>query len=181
MSVADDTLVNVRNLVGHTVGYKIEEDNIRRIFQPYEEKKIKAGELRKLNYQYGGNVLLKNYLSVENSELSLEFGVSPDTIEYNWTKEDVDRVLTTEPIEVLLDALDFGPDGIKNMIVNRAVDLEINDMAKREAIFNSTGFDVNNQIKFKDAVEAEENKSDESNVRTQRRVKTSQNQRRVKN
>lgn len=180
MTVADSVMVKVQNLVGHTVGYKIEEDNVRRVFQPYEIKTIKAGELRKLNYRYGGNVLLTNYLSVKNAELAQEFGVSEETVEYNWTEEDVDRVLKEEPIEVLLDALDFGPDGIKNMIVNRAVDLEINDMSKREAIFEKTGFDINNQIKFKQAVEAEEEQPEKTQSR--RRVtpaKQEANKRRV--
>lgn len=171
MTVADNVLVEVDNLVGHTVGYKIEEDNVRRVFQPYEKKKLTAGELRKLNYRYGGNVLLTNYLSVKNQELAAEFGVSSDTIEYNWTKDDVDRVLTTEPIEVLLDALDFGPDGIKNMIVDRAVELEINNMDKRNAILEKTGFDVTNMINFKKM--ASEGEDEEKPSNTQRRVKKS--------
>ena len=53
-------------------------------------------------------------------------------------------------------------------------------MSKREAIFEKTGFDINNQIKFKQAVEAEEEQPEKTQSR--RRVtpaKQEANKRRV--
>lgn len=169
MTVADTTVVQVQNLVDHIVGYKIEEDNVRRIFQPYEIKKLTAGELRKLNYRHGGNVMLRNFLSVKNKELAREFGVEDDTVEYNWTVKDVDEVLTNGDMDTLLDALDFGPEGIKSMLVDRAVTLKINDMDKRQAIYDKTGYNISKMIEFEELAQQDDDNSKTSN--SSRRVK----------
>ena len=85
----------------------------------------------------------------KNKNLAREFGVSDETVEYNWTEQDVINALTTEPIDVLLDALDFGPEGIVQQLQTKAVELEIPDMDKREAIMKKTGFDISKMIKNK--------------------------------
>ncbi len=171
MAVSDNTAVSVRNLVDHKVVYRIPEDNVRREFQGFEVKKIKAGELRKLNYQYGGHVLLNQYLNVGNPELAEEFGVSSDIIEYNWTEQDVDDVLLRKDIDVLLDALDFAPQGIVELIKDRAVALRINDLAKRKAIADKLGFDINNTIDMMEKAEAaDKNDAKQPVVNKERRV-----------
>lgn len=147
-AVSDSTLVDVKNLVDYKVGYFIKEDNIRRQFNPQEVKKLKAGELRKLNYMRGGHVLLTDYLSVGNRDLAHEFGIDDDVFdnEYNWDVAKVDSVLTSEPIEVLQDAMDFAPNGIKELIKDRAVELKIDSMDKRQTISTSLGIDLNGMI-----------------------------------
>lgn len=165
MTVKDNTIVEVHNLVDHMVVYKIDEDHIRREFAPGETKKIPAKELRKLYYTSGGDTLLKDFISVKNAELASEFGVSADTIEYNWTIQDIDKALVTDPIEVLLDALDFAPEGIKETIVDRAVALKINNMDKRQAILDKTGQDITHKIDFKEAVEPKQQKADTTKER----------------
>jgi hypothetical protein len=145
-NIKDETLVSVRNLVDHHVIYKLPEENVRRDFNAFEVKKISAGELRKVNYTVGGHVLLTGYLCVENASLAQEFGVDTDVVEYNWTKEDVDRVLTEGDLDELLDALDFAPDGIVDLIKDRAVELKINDYSKRKAISDKLGVDVSGMI-----------------------------------
>lgn len=173
-TVRDDATIEVRNLVDYMVVYKIDEDHIRREFSPGEVKKVKAGELRKLYYTSGGGDLLKNFLSVKNAELASEFGVSSDTIEYNWTVSDIDKALLTEPIEVLLDALDFAPDGIKETIVDRAVVLKINNMDKRKAILEKTGQDITQKINFKEALEEQDVK--QKSIQKERRVSSNQSE-----
>lgn len=180
MAVNDNTMVEVRNLVDHKVVYKIPEDNIRREFTGFEVKKIAAGELRKLNYQYGGRVLLRQYLNVRNSTLAKEFGIDCDElIEYNWTKEDVDKALLSDPIEVLMDALDFAPQGIIDLIKDRAIELRITDLAKRKAIMDATGCNITNTIEMLEATEEvkeeppvkeRRNKSNNSGSKSERRV-----------
>ena len=161
--------VEVRNLVNHMVVYKIDDTHHRVSFNPFEVKKIAVEELRQLNYQYGGKVLLQNYLCVLDKELRKEFEISPDIIEYDWTLEDVDAALTTAPLDVLLDALDFAPLGIKDLLVDRAVELKIPDTSRRKAIHEATGIDVNNMIELKEQVEAL-NPTEESELPHTRRV-----------
>ena len=170
MSVADTQLVQVRNLVDHSVVFKDEDTHRRIVFNPFETKKIEADMLRRLNYSHGGNVLLTNYLCVENDELAREFGVSPETIEYKWTKKDVDDLLISGSVDRLLDALDFAPEGIVDLIISRARQLKINDMAKRKAIEENTGFSINSMITFEEQAGYDEGQEEKQGQRQQRRV-----------
>lgn len=171
MSVKDTQMIQVRNLVDHSVVFKDEDTHRRIVFNPFEIKKLDAGTLRRLNYSHGGNVLLTNYLCVENDELAKEFGVSADTIEYKWTRQDVDNLLNSGSLDSLLDALDFGPDGIVDLIVTRARQLKLNDMQKRKAIEDATGFSINSMIAIEERLE-EDNEQVNSEPR-HRRVSTS--------
>lgn len=146
MSVDNKTEVVVQNLADHKVVF-VDEDSRKRVsFEPFEKKTLSAELLRRLNYSYGGSVLLTDYLSVKNAELAREFGVPDDMVEYNWSVHDVDRVLSSGSIDELLDALDYGPDGIKTVLVDRAIKLELNDVAKRDAIYEKTGVNITNAI-----------------------------------
>lgn len=184
MTVADNKKIKVQNLVNYQVGYRIPEMNIRRIFSGSEVKDIAAKELRALFYQKGGQELLVNYLSVKDAELAKEFGVGEDVIEheYNWTQDDVDHVLTSGTNEVLLDALDFAPEGIKDMIVNRAIDLRIPDMNKRDIIEEKTGHNVDAMIKMQIELEHQigENNRKEEKPKTRRAGASTTPQRRAK-
>lgn len=147
-TVTDATTVKVKNLVDYGVGYRIDEDNVRRQFAPFEIKTLKAGELRKLNYSRGGHILLTHYLSVMNRDLAHEFGIDDDSYdnEYNWDVAKVDKVLLSQPIEVLQDALDFAPRGILELIKDRAIALKIDSMDKRHAISKALDIDLNGMI-----------------------------------
>ena len=163
--VLDQTLVGLTNMMNHTVVYRIEEDNIRRVFYANETKKIPASEIRKLNYRYGGQVLLNNHLRVENRALREELGIQIDVPEYEWTLADVDRVLQTGPMDELLDALDFAPEGIIDMLVDRAIELKISDVNKREAIEKATGKNINHAIDFVKATKDEDKQVEDKKAR----------------
>lgn len=147
MSVDNKAEIIVQNLADHKVVF-VDEDSRKRIsFEPFEKKTLTAELLRRLNYSYGGSILLTDYLSVKNAELAREFGVPSDMVEYNWSVNDVDKVLTSGSLDELLDALDYGPDAIRTVIIDRAIKLEINDVAKRNAIYEATGTNIDNAIK----------------------------------
>lgn len=180
MTVADTVMISVRNMTNQTVVYIIEEDNIRRRFTAFETKKVSAKELRKLYYIDGGDVLLQDYLSIDNKELAGEFGVPADMIEYYWTKEDVDKVLLEGSIEALQDAIEFGPAGISELIKERAIQLDINDLAKRKVIDDMLNIDLNSMSEiYKD--EQEENGQSVSKRRVQVEEPKTETGRRVQN
>lgn len=83
MTINDSTLVPVYNMVNHRVVYTIPELNRRIVFEPFQEKKIPAGELRALNYTTGGEVLLHEYLCIKSKDLRIEFNIPSDQIEYD--------------------------------------------------------------------------------------------------
>ena len=151
--VEDDELITVENMTNVQVGYILPTSNVTRRFIPKVKMKIAASELRELSYQSGGLDLLQNYLRVNNEELAAEFGVSADSFEneYNWTEADVDNCLLNAELDVLLDALDFAPEGIVEALKNRAVELEISDNQKLKAIGEKTNSDLSVIIKNKHA------------------------------
>lgn len=168
--VSDDTLVTVENMVGHDVSYIITSLGIRRKLMPGVPFQVKAQELRALFAEPGGEVLLRNYLRVGNKNLQREFGVPADQVEYNWTVKDVDDVLLNKPEEYLLDALDFAPEGIIDLIEKRAIELELPNMNKRKAIMNKTGVNITKSIENHHAYDSV-NASDNVAQKRSRRVK----------
>lgn len=97
----------------------------------------------------GGDVILKNYLEIVDEDVAETlFNEKPEP-EYHYSKEDVKKLLTTGTLDQFLDCLDFAPDAIKDMIKDLAVELQLNDMAKRQAIQDKLGFDVTKAIEIK--------------------------------
>jgi hypothetical protein len=142
----DSVIIEVVNRSDCNSGYILEDGNVHRSFTPGEMKKITMGELRALSYSPGGDALLREFLQIKNAE-AIEELLGEVEPEYNYTPEDVKRVMVYGTMDEFLDMLDFAPDGVREMIKDFAVKLELNDVAKREAIFTKYGFNVDNAIK----------------------------------
>lgn len=154
MAITDSTIVQVVNLVDHPISYVLPELQVTRRFDPHEAKNLPISELRALNYKRGGRVLLHDYLSVKNNDFRKEIGITEDIIEYDYSVQDIDKLLLEGDIDVLKDALEFGPRGIVELIKSRAVKLKIPDLAKRQAIKDIAGTDVHKQIALIEEQEA---------------------------
>lgn len=144
----EDNGIQVQNLADHLVF--IVDDDYHRVynFAPGETKSFKKDEVLRLGSIPGADVLFKGSLSIKDRGVRREFGISDDAVEYDWQQKDVDNVLLNGSLDRLLDALDFAPDAIVEMIVDRAVALKISDLDKREAIQKATGRDITKQIDF---------------------------------
>lgn len=165
----DKEIINVRNRDNGSVGYTIPDlGNLHRNFQAGEVKKITMEELRKLSYIPGGDVLLRDYLVIENNAEAIEELLGEVEIEYSYTEEDVKKLLLYGSLEEFLDCLDFAPNGVVELVKSLAVKLEINDIAKRQAILEKTGFNVNNAI----AINHETEKVVEETTRARRATTT---------
>ena len=148
--IAKDTMITVVNKYGGRVGYKVDDLGVRRTFYPNEKKEISFEELEKLSYTPGGATILKDFLEIQNQEALVKLFNSTPEIEYFYTKEDIKNLMTTGTLDQFLDCLDFAPQAIKETIKEMAVDLPLNDMAKREAIQEKLGFNVTKAIEIKD-------------------------------
>ena len=139
--LTNDMLVKVTNRSNSLVGYKLPEFHIKRRFSKNETKQLTVQEIRALNSEKGGHALIKNHLIIDNEELvnELIFNIQP---EYYYTEKDVIELLLNGSADQLLDALDFGPHGVHDIIKSKAVELNLNDLRKREIILEKTGFDV---------------------------------------
>ena len=151
------TIIKVKNRDNGTVGYVVPDlGNLHRSFQPHEEKEITMEELRKLSYLPGGDIILRDYLIIENEEAVAELlgEVEP---EYNYTEAEVEYLLEKGTLDQLKDALDFAPSGVIDLIKDIAVKTELNDINKRDAIFKKTGFNITNAVNFnKEIAETDE-------------------------
>lgn len=153
----DSKKVRIINRSGNgTVFYTIPDmGNLNRVFQDGQEKIITYEEIRKLSYVPGGMGLLKEYLIIDDKQVLDELNFDPEP-EYYYTKEDIIKLMQTGTLDEFLDCLDFAPEGVKESIKTIAVDLPLNDVAKRRAIEEKLGFSVDNAIRIKQQTEQEE-------------------------
>lgn len=142
-------MVKVINKFNGTVGYDVPEMGVHRNFYPKESKEISFEELERLSFVPGGDVILRNYLEIVDEDAIMAlFNEKPEP-EYHYSENDIKQLLTTGTLDQFLDCLDFAPDVIKDMIKDLAVELPLNDMAKRQAIQDKLGFDVTKAIEIK--------------------------------
>ncbi len=163
-----DTLIKVLNRDNGSSTYEIPEMNgLRRIFQAGEIKEIPFEELQKLSYIPGGMNLIKDNLVILDNEEAIEKILGKVEPEYSYTKEDIKNLMINGSLDEFLDCLDFAPEGVKDIIKNMAVNLPLNDVAKRQAILEKTGFNVDNAIRIlKESAEPDK----KSDATPQRRV-----------
>lgn len=136
-----DIIYKVKNRSASRVGYSIPEDGIRRTFAPGEVKNITYNELLKLSYQPGGREMMVQFLQIL-SEAGLDKLNIHAQPEYYMSEQQVVDLLRTGTLDAFLDALDFAPVGVIDLIKKFAVQLPLNDMNKRKALYEKTGFDV---------------------------------------
>lgn len=162
-----NTKIKIRNRSTGTVGYTIPDmGNYPRKFQPNEVKEVSFEEIQKLSYTPGGSYMLQHYLVIENQEAREEILGDMVELEYTYTQKDVERLLNSGSLDELLDCLDFAPKGVVEMVQKIAVETELNDVKKRKAIKDVTGFNVDNAI----MINQESKANDMADVAPTRRV-----------
>lgn len=152
-------IIKVKNRDNGTVSYVVPDlGNLHRSFQPHEEKEITMEELRKLSYLPGGDTILRDYLIIEDKEAVAELlgDVEP---EYNYTESEIEELLKNGSLDQLLDALDFAPSGVIELIKDIAVKTELSDINKRDAIFKKTGFNVTSAVNFNKEIAGDDEKT----------------------
>lgn len=152
--VENNMTVKVTNRDNGSVGYTVPDLGVHRTFQPRESKEISAEELRKLSYLPGGDVIIKEYLIIHNEELLKELlgEVEP---EYYYSEDEVKALLLSGSLEQLQDCLDFAPNGVIDLIKSLAVSLKIDNVSKRKAIQDKTGFNVTRAIEINEETDEE--------------------------
>ena len=138
-------MYNVKNRSSSVVVYSIPESNLRRTFAPGETKRIPFSELEKLTYQPGGRELIANFLQIMEEEVTQDLNIHREP-EYNMSEDQVRDLILNGSLDAFLDALDFAPIGVIDLIKSLSVSLPITDFKKREALLKKTGFDVDKAI-----------------------------------
>ena len=167
-----NTICIVTNRSRGPVSYRVPEMHVVRLFQPNETKRnIPYEELEAVSMQPGGTKLLHDYLFVQDAKVVnelLNMSVEQEQPEYLISEEELIKWIPACSLDEFKDALDYAPEGIKDLIKKYAVELPINDVLKRTAIKDQLGFDVNEAIRIKE----EDLQGEESNASAhERRVK----------
>lgn len=144
-----EEMIQVKNRSTGSVGYALKDRNLVRDFNTGEIKKISKEELIQVSYQPGGKRILKDYLQIltDDKEFLSELLGQEVEPEYNYSKEDVIDIMLNGSLDKFLDLLDFAPKAILEIVKTESVRLNLNDVSKREAIKNKTGFDVTAALK----------------------------------
>ena len=146
--ISKDTILKVTNRNNGSTGYTVADLGIHRHFSPNESKEITMDELRKLSYVPGGRYIIENCLIIHNEEAVREILTDVEP-EYFYTEAEIKQLLQHGSLDQLLDCLDYAPEGVISLVKNMAVDMKLNDVSKRDAIKDKTGFDVSKAIEIK--------------------------------
>ena len=155
--IDEKKIVRVTNRDNGHVGYRIPDmNNLVRDFSANETKNITVEELKKLAYISGGPTLIRDYLIIDDAEVVKEVlgEVEP---EYYYTEEDVKNLLLTGSLDALKDCLEFAPKGTIDLVKKLAIEMPLNDISKRKAILEMTGFNVDAAIMVNEETKEESN------------------------
>lgn len=162
-------MTNVTNRSAGRLVYRIPDRNIRRVFNAGETKQLPYEELVWLSNQPGGRNMMTNLLQISDASVTKELDIHTE-VEYFMTEEEIVNMLQKGSLDELLDALDFAPTGVIDIIKSKSVSLPLYDMQKREAIRKATGFDVTAAINNS---APDEEEAEEAPVASGRRVQKS--------
>lgn len=141
-------LMNVKNRSASLVVYKVTLDNgmtLRREIRSGETIKVPYEELVKLSYQPGGRTIMESFLQIDAIEARQELSLHTEP-EYDMSEAQIIELLKNGSMDAFLDCLDFAPTGVMDLLKKYAVELPLNDSAKRAALKNKTGFDVDKAL-----------------------------------
>ena len=145
----ETTYVEVTNRNNGITGYTL-NSGMERIFNINETKKIPLEELQEVEAMPGGEYLLRNYLMIKDKTALDYLNVEPEP-EYFYTENEIKELLLNGSLDQLEDCLNFAPQGVLDILKDKAVSLEIPDMRKRDLISKTLGFNIDNAIKIEKA------------------------------
>lgn len=142
-----DKPVKVTNISPKVVSYLLPElmGDMARTFRPAtstaaETKTIQFHELFTLAQSLGGMQIIYDNLLIESNEIRKALGL-PEDPEFDYTYEDIKKIVQEGTKEEILDAIEFGPFYIVEWAKNIIVTEGLNDYSKRK--FFSTLFNMN--------------------------------------
>ena len=145
----ETTYVEVTNRNNGITGYTL-NSGMERIFNINETKKVPLEELQEVEAMPGGEYLLRNYLMIKDKTALDYLNVEPEP-EYFYTENEIKELLLNGTLDQLEDCLNFAPQGVLDILKDKAVSLEIPDMRKRDLISKKLGFNIDNAIKIEKA------------------------------
>lgn len=140
--------------------------------QPGQTIKMKYEDLCEFAQVPGGATMLREYLQLQEQEIE-ELNLGEVEPEYNYSEEDIKKLILEGSIDEFLDCLDFAPTGVIDLIKKFAVDLPMTDLRKIEELKKKTGFDAESALKHKKEELADSGAEEQPKATGRRVVKTS--------
>ena len=149
--VSESTLLyNIKNLYHYFKRNGIDNNSFKSIIlitpnlllESIENIKTKLDYFNELGFnRISFFSMLKNYLLIQH-ETAVKELLNEVQPEYYYTEADVKDLLLNGSLDALKDCLDYAPAGTLDLVKKLAVDLELNDVKKRDAIREMLGFNV---------------------------------------
>lgn len=165
----NDTIIKVKNRDSGPVGYSIPDLSLVRNFQPGEVKELTYEELFKLYQVPGGDYIINNYLIVYDEEALGDIINGTVEPEYYYTEAEIIDLMKNGTLDEFEDCLNFAPEGVLDLIKEIAIQLPLNDVAKRDLILKKLSFDVAGAIELA-KIDGEELKDDRPKRKAQPRT-----------
>ena len=165
------TMYRVKNRGASTVVYKIADKGIRREFKPGQIMQISSEELEELTFQPGGTMILSQFLQILDLD-GIQAAHIKTEPEYHMSEADVAKLITNGSLDAFLDALDFAPIGVIDLIKKLSISIPMVDIQKRKALKEKTGFDVEAALKHNEEDNEDDQKTILKQAKGERRVQS---------
>lgn len=146
MAIKDKALIEVYNNSTGSVSFY---SNIARIKRSWDKpdivKKIAFEELRELVGEAGGYDLLVEVLLIKDNSARLELGL-PMNPEYLMGDKEVAEALD-KPLNEFKNIVEIAPKPVVEKMAMKAIETELSDINKMDAIKEKTGIDVLSAIR----------------------------------
>ena len=158
----EDKIFRVTNRSASRVFYAVPELGIKsRKYEPGETKRVSYAELEGLSFIPGGMELMRDYLLIQDEEAREEL-VGTVEPEYNMTEQQVRDLILTGSMDEWLDALDFAPEGVIDLVKNLSVQLPLTDTNKMRVFQEKKGINLERMIRARQEELAEAEQSNQA-------------------
>ena len=89
---------------------------------------------------------MANYLQIDNDTVNEELNI-PTELEYYLSEAQIIDLIKTGSLDAWMDALDFAPVGVLDLMKDLSVSVPLTDTRKIQALQTKTGFNVELAIK----------------------------------
>ncbi len=95
----------------------------------------------------GGRTIVENYLIVKNAEVLEDIEVATEP-EYHFEVKEITDLLTNGTEEELIDAINFAPKGVLELIKDISVEIQLPNMNKRKIVDDMLQVDITKMIEI---------------------------------
>lgn len=146
-------MVDVKNRTKTTLYYEIPELRVSRSFGGEETKSIDIEELKALQYVPGGDVMLQQYLLIEDEDALNELQLTLSDV-YSLNRDDIKNILINGSNEDLTYFVKHAPKGGIEALKEIGIETRLSDVNKNKIIFDNTGYNIMSAIGVNDQIEA---------------------------